>query len=826
MVRYMKWQSIALTVTVANLAALSPAGAQEATPASSDTIQEVVVTAQKRAESANTIPISITALGGDDLQTMQIAGLEDLTRAVPSVSFGAGGAGFGAGPGLDNIEIRGISSSSGSAVVGVYLDETAITVPNRYDGMTEPLPFDLQRVEILRGPQGTLYGASSMGGTIRFITNKPDLDKTELIVSGDGSGTVHGGANDTESAVMNIPIVPGELAVRAGVQYGHDSGWINNYNYVPSDNFQGPLLGQTQTTLNRTDVNTVNDLTAKIALEFKPNDALTITPSVWYQQTVAADSPIFYPQDGLYNQTKTVPESSRDEDWVASLDVQDDLGFATLTSVSSYFQRDFNRQFDGTLYNSNEITTLFLDTSPLTSPAQLLEDNAIISHIPSPEVFLTAYDTYSQEFRLSSRTPQPGDIPLKWTIGFYYSDESIDHQDHGYMPGLGNDFNAIYGYPINSAAGISFWNAATASNQVTASTFSGGEIYGEFVAEHIHQYAGFANLDYDILPDLHASAGLRYLIASSTYQATSASLFSIGVPLFVSVDQRDHAITPKASLSFDATQNTMIYATASEGYRVGGAAGALPSGPDNVCSTDYANFNISGAPQQFQPDKLWSYEAGAKSRLDDGRIEVTSAAYVIDWTNIQQKILLPICGFSYIANAGDAKSLGWEGEFKWKPGFIRGLSLGATGTAGKAYITSSNFPGIIAPGEDIPYTPLWSATIDAAYEWRLVGELSGFAEGDYDLTGNSHGTYVQNGSPTACATNPACLSPNYDNPSYGVLNVTLGVRGPDYEVALYAKNLTNDQTIIQRPEVAALITGLTVRPLTIGLRLTKHFGSL
>src|ERR1700690_1687488 len=180
-----------------------PATAQQAAaPGPSTGLEETVVTAQKRSENLKEIPMAVSVLSGATLAESHIEGFEDITRAIPGVSFGAGGA-----PGLDNIEIRGVSSNSGSATVGVYLDEVSITEKNLFNGQVEPRLFDIDRVEVLRGPQGTLYGASSMGGTLRFISKQPVLDEFSGTFSSDLSGTTHGGLNYDEQAVVNLPVV-------------------------------------------------------------------------------------------------------------------------------------------------------------------------------------------------------------------------------------------------------------------------------------------------------------------------------------------------------------------------------------------------------------------------------------------------------------------------------------------------------------------------------------------------------------------------------------------------------------------------------------------
>jgi outer membrane receptor protein involved in Fe transport len=190
-------------------------------------LEEIVVTAQKRRENARKIPGSIGVIGGAELIEHHIENYEDITRTVPGVSFAANN-----GPGQDNISIRGISSTVGNPTVGVYLDEVPIITVQGFVGQSQPRLFDLDRVEVLRGPQGTLYGASSEGGTIRFITTQPDLQNYSAYVRTDVSGTVHGGPNTEEQGAVNIPIVPGKVALRVAADYNYTSGYIDTFNPI------------------------------------------------------------------------------------------------------------------------------------------------------------------------------------------------------------------------------------------------------------------------------------------------------------------------------------------------------------------------------------------------------------------------------------------------------------------------------------------------------------------------------------------------------------------------------------------------------------------
>src|SRR5471030_3115847 len=237
----------------------------------SDEIEVVKVTAQKRKEDPAKVAMSITAVTGAQLQAEHVNDFTDLTRVVHNISFTAASGNGGAGPGTENIEIRGISSTAGAATVGIYLGDVSITVGNVYTmGTVEPKFFDIDRVEVLRGPQATLYGASSMGGTIKFIPNEPDLKERSFETYTEVSNTKGGSSNYGANAVGNFPLIDNELALRIGVQVEHTGGFINQVD------------GDGNTLANN--INKIDDHELRIALKWKPSSALTMTPSLYYQK--------------------------------------------------------------------------------------------------------------------------------------------------------------------------------------------------------------------------------------------------------------------------------------------------------------------------------------------------------------------------------------------------------------------------------------------------------------------------------------------------------------------------------------------------------------
>lgn len=310
----------------------------------SEQIEVVRVTAQKRQEDPNKVAMSISAISGAALQAEHVTDFTDLTRVVPNISFTAASGNGGAGPGTSNIEIRGISSAAGAATVGIYLGDVSITVGNVYTmGSVEPKFFDIDRVEVLRGPQATLYGASSMGGTIKFVPNEPDLKEREFSTYAEASATRGGSPNYAANVVGNFPLIKDELALRIGMQVQHTGGFIDQ---VDGD---GKVLA--------TNINQVGDRELRVALKWKPVRALTITPSLYYQQVNAHDISAFNIELPNYQALKQVREPSRDTLLSPNVTVNWDVGSADLTSSTSYFQRKFDRTQNGSAYNSYSLST-------------------------------------------------------------------------------------------------------------------------------------------------------------------------------------------------------------------------------------------------------------------------------------------------------------------------------------------------------------------------------------------------------------------------------------------------------------------------------------
>jgi outer membrane receptor protein involved in Fe transport len=812
-------------VTLACYGLAPYAGAATATGtgdgASSGGLEEVVVTAQKRSENSKDVPIAVTAVSADEISSANIQNYDDLTRAVPGMSFGS--AGNGAGTGQTNIEIRGVSSTAGSATVGTYIDEVSVTVKNFYDGATQPRLFDLDHLEVLRGPQGTLYGASSMGGTIRFVTKQPDLTTF--------SGELDAGLSKTSrtdnfnyesSAVVNLPIIPDKLAVRASLAYNYDAGWINN---------SSPFTGQ----LQDRGTNTEKDLTAHINVLMVPDDTLTIKPSLFVQQNKMGDSPAFYipgvplqayipgqapspinpnlpVTSGLWNQSKEIQEPDTDRVVLPSLTVDKDFSFADLTSVSAFFKRDVDRWQDGTPYNSAAFAIFFLDALGTGVPINQQANDSIIAFLPSPVHYQTDYGQVSQEFRLATKPDQTVmNIPVKAVGGLYYADQWSTFKVTQVIDNINSAFQSIYGSPLSGVGPVQTALANFIGVTAPYNFFPGGSDEFEYHYYNEKDYAAFAQLDAELIPRLHATLGLRYTMARESYDFYSYGFYEIGNYTYqnpLSEVSNYRAFTPKYGLSYDISDQSNVYASATKGYRLGGPNSPVPIGSCQAAG-DFALYSIPNPPpNNFASDSLWSYEVGNKSRLFDNRLSVDTDFFYVDWKNIQQSIFMVGCGYPITLNAGDAVSYGPEIELHYK--LTDGLKIGFSGSIDHTEITRSNFPTTIQVGDRILNTPNWMANLSAEYKHPITEDWLAFARVDYTFTGNSSGTYINNQA-------------NYEDPSYDVLNASIGVDAGPWELSVYGKNLTYDRIIINQPQVNEVVEGYTVRPMTVGMRAKFRF---
>jgi outer membrane receptor protein involved in Fe transport len=740
--------SLAATISVC-LAGLP--GAALATQEADGTLAEVVVTAQKTAESIDKVPISVSVLSGEELASKGVQGYQDLARAVPNVSF----TNFG-GAGQSNIEIRGVSSQAGSATTGIYLDEVPINIINIYTaGASEPRFFDIDRVEVLRGPQGTIYGSSSMGGTIHFVSAAPDLAKFGGNVHSEVGATKGGGANYEANGVVNLPLAEGVAALRLGGLYRHDSGWIDRVDAAGS---------RVDSKINDQDSSVV-----RATLLWKPSDRLTIQPAVFLQRVSSGGNSLVGAELPLYRSPTLVAEKSRDEYAITSVTVGYDLGPAEITAVGGYFWRQDHRLIDGTFYDSGFLGFLF-DTPPDQGGIGI-GNGAAFATLPAPSQFYTTVNQVHGELRIASK-PSAGDR-WSWIAGLYYARNRTDLFDNEFIPGFNAQFQSVFG---------------TTPEALLGSGFPNDLVYFANSAFVNEEKAVFGQVSYQATAKLKLTAGLRSEKANSSLDFDTAGFLSSGTPS--SHRETDGtATTPRFALAYQATERTLVYASAAKGFRVGGVNRPMPAA---LCGTE--------GPVGYDADSLWSYELGTKTRTRGG-LQFSAAVFDIRWSRMQQDVVLSSCGFDYKTNTGDAESKGVELEVRQPVG--ERFVLGLAGNYTSAKMTAGVADLGVVRGDRVPGVPEWTVAADVEYGQPVAGGR-GYARLDGQWTGTSQGVIFHD-------------DVDFNRPGYFVLGGRLGFDAGRYQISLFVNNLLDNKKILQRPNVALVEYGLTLPPRTVGL---------
>ena len=758
---------------------------------------EIIVTAQKRREDIRTVPISLSVLSGAALKDQHVLDYDDLSRAVPGVAFNA----VAGEEGRDNIVIRGVSSTSGASTVGLYLDDVSITVPNLYrDGAIEVRLPDIDRVEVLRGPQGTLYGDSSEGGTIRFLTTPARSDRFGATGQADVSGTMNGGANYALAGTVNIPVIRDKLALAGSVAYQNDSGWIDHYDA------NGRLAAQ--------GVNSSNSFSGHWTATWTPDATLTITPGFFYQRVNNADNAAFYPDLGLWRQNKEVAEPSHDTVMLGSLTVKKALSFADLTSVTGYFDRVAARQEDGTFFNSTAFALFFLD--PVYPDHQAVNDS-VIANLPSAVHYRTHYTQFSQELRLSSNGTGSGPGWLKWVVGAYYATQTVHNTDFQTIGNINSTFQSIYGMTMEQSL------LETTYGNPTYGQPGGGDAITLFPGDvdesddrtyRSQQYAVFGQAGIAFAKGWKLDLGARWSAAHEDFVSVETGFYQIGNLGYQTAGQppaapylqsgTGHTFLPKATLYHDLAPTSSVYASAAKGFRLGGPTGPIVFGPASVCNGDFEAIGQTTQPTRFQSDSLWTYELGTKNDFAGHRVRLSAAGFLTNWKNIQQQIYLPTCGYYFTSNIGDARI--WGAELEASVRVAGGFSLSASASANDAKVVRSNNLSTVVPGQHLIAVPGFTATAGANWLHPLDDTKALTAMVNYSYTGHSYGSYLT-------------TDPNYYNPAYSVVNASLGLKFGPHQITLYAKNLFNDQTIIQRPQINTVVEGYTVHPRQIGVTL-------
>jgi outer membrane receptor protein involved in Fe transport len=758
--------------TVQSLPAPTASGAApEAEPVA---LQEVIVTAQKRSENILSVPISITAVSEAVLDQRGIKDIDDLSRLVPGVSLiTPAAASTPQSTGVRVVSIRGISATAGSATTGIYVDDTPIQ--GRESGSVYPELFDLDRVEVLRGPQGTLFGAGSEGGTVRFITPQPSLNRFSLY-SRDEMSFTSGGTPSYEGGVAaGGPLVEDKLGLRASFWAREDGGYIDRYNFFTNSQIAS-------------NTNNIDSYSGRVALLAKPIDALTITPSLLYQRVDRQDSDVWWSTAGLYKSFYDIPQPTTEQFYLPSLAVEWQLPGVSVKSISSFFTREeigINRFF----HSSKQ--QLFYPQVP---------NYSLADHITKTQ------NNFSQELRFTSDADQA----FTWVAGLYYMNGRESYREYEYEP-LANDlWLALTGQNIEQFFGVPLIDGAIS--------------YRDNRHDRETESAVFADATYKITSRLKVSAGVRASHTEFSFNESSDGAFGVGgdlLPVVSSGSSSEHPVTPKASVSYDLG-NGVVYGSARKGYRIGGANALLP----NICTPQLESLGINGQAPPYTSDTVWSYEIGGKQAFAGGRVEVSASAFRINWSRIQGVIPLNSCAYSFTGNFGTAVSQGGDLQFLFMP--VKGLELtGSIAFTDAHYTESVPVPGaadqlLAKDGDPLLSTPRWQGDLSVSYSWSLHNGWDMYARADSTYSGRYFRTYSEGVNGYIAAIR--------DGESITAVDLRSGVRFNSWDVSAFIKNLTNNATplyedvgTVEGSYGASAIRSISMRPRTVGVTATYRY---
>jgi len=769
------WRSILLVSTaLTSLGLGASALAQTATAptdqAAKPQLEEIVVTAEKRSEKLSRVPISITAINEDKLDKEGAKDITDIARLVPGLTLQATDE-----LGDTNISIRGIVSDTGSETTGVYIDDTPVQARQEIVS-SNPYPrvFDLDHVEVLRGPQGTLFGAGSEGGTVRFLTPEPSLSNFSGNVRTELSGTLGGDPSYEYGAAIGGPIVDDKLGFRASGWYRQDGGYIDRIN---------PVTGVTE---NR-NANGENATVARVAFKFAPTDNLVITPAVYYQDVNKADRDFYWEAAGPFKEYAQIPQPHTDRFVLPSLNVEYDFDPFSVKWITSYFNRQVTDRFDATSF---ELSGL-LPNNGITLPG--------VPNYLSIGTYQQNQLNWTQELRFTSS--DNSDSVFSWVAGFYYQHNRSGSASQYNEPfdEVANYLSVYYGYgPGNS---LSYFGEAPVQGKYS---------YLQNIIVRETDKAAYGNLTYKITDELKASVGLRVAQSGFDYNDFQDGPYGPGAPTSYTGGIKETPVTPKFNLSYQVTPDQMVYVTAAKGYRIGGANESLLG--VTSCASDLAALHIKDVPPTFGSDSVWSYEAGAKGKFFDNSVRLDASLFWINWSGIQQEVFLPDCGYYYTANLGSAVSRGFDLQGDWAVG--HGITLsgtaGLTDTRFTSTITESG--NILAKSGDSLATPEWTATAAVQYDFQLRDETGAYTRLDYQFAG----PYYRTGSAETYSYNPNTRNA----PANHYVTLRAGVTQDGWDVSAFIDNLLNSRTSLYRYQDTVNSPGLrdiTYRPLTIGL---------
>ncbi|WBO21113.1 TonB-dependent receptor [Sphingomonas abietis] len=752
---------------------------------------EIVVTATRTEQSISKVPISISAFNQQALDLKGAKTLADVARFTPGLQFDNGS---------NQIAIRGISSNAGAGTTGIYIDDTPIQIRNLGFDSDDTLPaiFDLDRVEVLRGPQGTLFGAGSEGGTVRYITPQPGLDQYTSYSRAEVSSTAHGGMSWEVGSAIGGPIVDDKLGFRISAYHRHDSGWIDKTDY------DGNVLDK--------NTNYANVTVIRGALTWAPAENFKITPSVQYQQRLTADDDFYVegqsdPGRGVFKDSS--PEYRRNPDHfvLPALKLDWKADAFEVVSNSSYFKRRNVSGYDGTVYDLSYYQTLDGrlpdangDTPPLLTAKGI---DPSVDYYLSPSVVTNKQRIFTQEVRIQSTNPG---APITWVAGIFYQDQHQLSREELVDPKGNQLFEQLFGMSLEDYFG------AAADNDGPLPLYDGRDSYINQSKSREKQIAGFADVTWHITPTLSVTGGGRF--EKVTYSFVN---FADGPQNYGRTDASGHTSStpflPKANISWQIDRDDLLYGTYSRGFRPGGANAPVPY---DACSDDFDGLGIKGAPSSYKSDTVDSFEVGTKNKLFDRKLSIEASAFTIQWKGIQQFVTLPECAIMYIDNLGKARARGFDIQLTGSP--LPGVTLDmAMGYTDSRYTKTAQYESptsiLAVKGDSLGGAP-WTVSLGAQYDFPAFGER-GYARVDYQYASRSKRTKEMD--PNAIASyDPGIVSSDATH----FVGLRAGALVGGMNISLFVDNLLDSAPLLDRTHQGIdtlLYTDRTWRPRTVGL---------
>jgi iron complex outermembrane recepter protein len=835
--------AMALGLALADSAHAQAQAQAQAAGTSGDQLQEVIVTAEKRTSTVQDTDASITAVSQEEITDRGIVDFNSLAQSVPGIAMRS------AGPGQTEFEMRGLNSAGGnSSMVGFYLDETPLSSPAAAQlGKEEidPTLYDLQRVEVLRGPQGTLYGSSSMGGAVKLVLNQPQLGTFAASGEIDSSYTGSGGDfNQKVNGMLNLPIGD-TISVRIVGSELSESGWIKRIvladgapvdtggyatenNARPANFYTYPEIEQ----INGANSTTIDS--ARVMLLWKPMDNLSITPMLMYQLTRQAapdevdvnGNPTHptVPSTLAHWEPFDSPEPQEDKFTLGSLKIEYQAPAFTVTSATGVWSRNTLVSQDSTEENNDAFGFPNYDAGNGTGGAPF----GLGPSGPAPNGPAVTEKDYTRQISEELRLTSTGSGPFQWILGYFYQDLYSEWDEWAIAP-----------------------QAAPALSSPDVGLPPTTNLYVDVQPQVITQNAEFGEASWNFTPDLKATVGLRHYHYSLGQSNMEYGVFTVNgglgmpdTPNLTGDSNSASGTDPKFDLSWKVDPDVLLYATIAKGFRLGGANQPIPVSAITVCPVPSSAGPLQGnesslqakltnacnpnlllqAPATFSSDSVWNYEVGEKSELLDKHLILNVSAYYERWTNPQ--IATNLSGFGITANGADARIYGLEAEMQalLSREWTLGVNFGYTNAQFTADSPITGFPN----GYNVPDIP--DVTASATLRWKhpLTSDLSlvGTLEGDYVGT--------RTDAPYGESITIYPSSPTYVNnlllhlPAYGFLNARLGFMGNQWTASLYVNNLTNKEALLDpQPQIDlqtnAFVRYLVNRPITAGLDFTYKY---